>query len=321
MPGEVEWWRVFQPGEFTARVWADGLMEGFMYPPEQYWGPGADTVCWQYNFRMPEAEAFIQQGTETDPVVYWLDVQAIVSDPEAWFGWKTSPEHWNDKAVFTMGTEPYSGPWQELFYPPGHEWFMQPIDLAFVIQGAPLVEELDFGDAPDSYQTTLAMDGARHAAQAGYCMGTLIDTEPDGQPSVDAKGDDNNNLADEDGVIAGTDLIPGGTCTVAIRASAAGYLDGWIDWAGDGSFAESGDRLWAVLRNFPENYYGGYYPTLQCIARRGKSGWTAVAERPRVESVGLAGDQPGIQAGSQTRRQVLPRDTIVRAAFQAQHLV
>ncbi len=63
-----------------------------------------------------------------------------------------------------------------------------------------------------------------------------------------------------------------------------------------------GDRLWAVLRDFPENYYGGYYPTVQCIARRTQAGWAAVAERPRVESVGLAGDQPGVLCLTATHR-------------------
>lgn len=63
-----------------------------------------------------------------------------------------------------------------------------------------------------------------------------------------------------------------------------------------------GDRLWAVLRNFPENYYGGYHPTVQCIARRTEAGWAAVAERPRVKSVGLAGDQPGILCLTATHR-------------------
>ena len=63
-----------------------------------------------------------------------------------------------------------------------------------------------------------------------------------------------------------------------------------------------GQRLWAVLRNFPDNYYGGYYPTVKCIARRTEGGWAAVAERPRVESVGLAGDRPGILCLTATHR-------------------
>lgn len=68
---------------------------------------------------------------------------------------------------------------------------------------------MDFGDAPDydvkmlegnssaqvepfawvNYPTVLASDGARHI-MGSLRLGTCIDAEPDGQPSVDADGDD-----------------------------------------------------------------------------------------------------------------------------------
>ncbi len=52
---------------------------------------------------------------------------------------------------------------------------------------------LDFGDAPDSYGTTLANNGARHSAvSTGPILGALRDTEMDGQPSAGANGDDLN---------------------------------------------------------------------------------------------------------------------------------
>ena len=132
MPGEVLWYRTFMPGEFMARVWQDQIEEGWMDPPDMYFFP-ADWTCWQYNFFIDEAEAFIQEGTPDYPVVYWLDVQARPHDPEALFGWKTSLDHWNDDAVWAMGMEPYPGPWEELRYPPGHEFHPESIDLAFVI--------------------------------------------------------------------------------------------------------------------------------------------------------------------------------------------
>jgi hypothetical protein len=49
---------------------------------------------------IPEPEAFMQVGTPAVPVVYWLDVdvvvpQAIGSNPQPEFGWKTSTTHWN----------------------------------------------------------------------------------------------------------------------------------------------------------------------------------------------------------------------------------
>ncbi len=56
----------------------------------------------------------------------------------------------------------------------------------------------DFGDAPDSYGTTLA-NGARHLVSAtGPKLGSLWDTETNGLPSVNALADG----VDEDGVFS-----------------------------------------------------------------------------------------------------------------------
>lgn len=134
MPGEVLWWRHFQPGDFVALPYAAGLLEGWMDPPANYYWPG-DTVCWRYDFFIPESEAFTQRGNPDEPVVYWLDVQAFPMDEYARFGWKTSRDHWNDDAVWGTGNEPYLGPWWELRYPPRHELEGQSIDLAFAITG------------------------------------------------------------------------------------------------------------------------------------------------------------------------------------------
>ena len=120
-PGEVLWLGFFDgaAGEFQARIWEEGIDEGWFEPPQGYEFPG-DHVCWQYNFFIDAAEAFIQEGTPDNPVVYWLDVQAYPHDQTAWFGWKTSLDHWNDDAVYGQGEEPYYGPWYELIYPDGH---------------------------------------------------------------------------------------------------------------------------------------------------------------------------------------------------------
>src|SRR6185295_3009446 len=55
---------------------------------------------------------------------------------------------------------------------------------------------VDFGDAPDSYGTTLAAGGPFHTVVAGFSLGATEDSEADGQPSAGANGDG----ADEDGV-------------------------------------------------------------------------------------------------------------------------
>ncbi len=50
----------------------------------------------------------------------------------------------------------------------------------------------DFGDAPNSYGTLLASNGARHAIVPGFQLGQRIDGEADGQPTAGATGDDAN---------------------------------------------------------------------------------------------------------------------------------
>ena len=162
------WYRYFHgpAGEFQARIWEEGINEGWFEPPFSYEFPG-DHVCWQYNFFIDEAEAFWQEGTVDNPIVYWLDVQAIPEDTQAWFGWKTSLDHWNDDAVWGTGEEPYQGPWYELIYPDGHPMYSESIDLAFVITTTE-VDELDWGDAPDqTYPTYSTSNGAHHLLVVG----------------------------------------------------------------------------------------------------------------------------------------------------------
>ena len=85
-------------------------------------------------------EAFLQEGTPTQPRVYWLDLQAQVPGPVPQFGWKTCITNWNDDAVWVRAGEPYNVPpmpaWNELRYPQGHPRQGDSIDLAFRLNGA-----------------------------------------------------------------------------------------------------------------------------------------------------------------------------------------
>ncbi len=132
-PGELLWMREFLPGDFTVELWQEQIEEGWLDPPDGYLFP-ADWTCWHYVFRIPPGEAFHQSGMPDSPIVYWLDLQAEPMDVDARFGWKTSYEHWNDDAVWGMGQEPFPGPWSELIYPDGHQWYPQSIDLAFALR-------------------------------------------------------------------------------------------------------------------------------------------------------------------------------------------
>lgn len=103
---------------------------------------------------------------------------------------------------------------------------------------------LDFGDAPDSYGTTLAVDGANHIGSHCLFLGTTIDTELDGSPGITANGDG----ADEDGVgvlvrtsVAGT---KNATLKVTFTNNTAddAQLVCWIDWNQDGDFLDADER-------------------------------------------------------------------------------
>ena len=86
-PGAVLWYRSYPPGSFTWNLYQGGLQEGWLNPPSDY-DSFADTKCYQYNFTVP-AGAIRQTGTEAEPKVYWLAVQAVPEVPPAIFGWKT----------------------------------------------------------------------------------------------------------------------------------------------------------------------------------------------------------------------------------------
>jgi hypothetical protein len=240
-PGQVLWFKRFQPGEFTSRIWQGQIEEGWMDPPDLYQFP-ADWTCWQYNFTIPPGEAFHQEGTSANPIIYWLDVKAEPYDTGALFGWKTAVEHWNDDGVFGVGMEPFTGPWGELRYPVGHPFYGQSIDLAFVIAGQ-ADEHKDWGDAPDGvaapgYPTLAINNGANHMV-GGPWLGNATDNpdaEADGQPDVSSRGDDNAGVDDEDGVKIPA-LVQGRTAVIQFEINGApGCVDGWIDW--------NCDRVW-----------------------------------------------------------------------------
>ncbi|MCB0133451.1 MAG: hypothetical protein KDD78_21450, partial [Caldilineaceae bacterium] len=110
------------------------------------------------------------------------------------------------------------------------------------------VAKLDFGDAPDSYGTTLNANGARHIITVGLLMGTLIDSEDDGQPTAGADGDDTTDDADEDGLVAPFAPLPPGATTYSVQVNAVNstgsdaYLVGYLDWNNDGDFDDADEQ-------------------------------------------------------------------------------
>ena len=101
----------------------------------------------------------------------------------------------------------------------------------------------DFGDAPDTYKTSLANQGPRHK-ESDLFLGALFDNEGDAHVSAAADGDDLAGLDDEDGVTFSGQFIAGQTLdmivnsTVDAAASRFGILNVWIDFNGNGYFAD-----------------------------------------------------------------------------------
>ncbi|QHS11146.1 NHL repeat-containing protein [Sinimarinibacterium sp. NLF-5-8] len=100
---------------------------------------------------------------------------------------------------------------------------------------------MDYGDAPDTYKTLFANDGARHRLRA-LMLGTKIDVENDGQPNDFATGDDLVGN-DEDGVTFSSPLTLGTTQQLtAIVTGGNGILDAWLDFGADGAF-DAADKI------------------------------------------------------------------------------
>ncbi|MCP5426527.1 MAG: hypothetical protein H6970_15890 [Gammaproteobacteria bacterium] len=116
---------------------------------------------------------------------------------------------------------------------------------------------LDFGDAPSpAYPTLLANNGPRHlfpASALRVSLGSLIDGETDGQPDATATGDDNNNLADEDGISSfPTASTSDGQYTVSVaytnNTAATARLCGWIDFDRSNTF-DADEQMCATVNS------------------------------------------------------------------------
>ena len=118
---------------------------------------------------------------------------------------------------------------------------------------------LDFGDAPDPvttipgrYPTLFAFDGARHVAYpdglklrpAQSSIPSPVSTEVDGKPTPRADGD-----SGDDGVtfqfqgLAKPIFNRNVDTTVTVTLSQPGFVDGWIDFNGDGDWTDPGENI------------------------------------------------------------------------------
>ncbi|MFC1852726.1 GEVED domain-containing protein [candidate division CSSED10-310 bacterium] len=139
-PDQLLWEMDFPPGTFTESLYYEEP------DPGEYWWnpntgelvPGNDKQVWRYDIDIDPIEAFVQDGSEQSPIIYWLDI-SVQDDTDAEFGWKTRryPDHYNDDAVWDLFP---GGPiWNELRYPQDHPLDGDSIDMAFVLTFEPPV--------------------------------------------------------------------------------------------------------------------------------------------------------------------------------------
>lgn len=119
-------------------------------------------------------------------------------------------------------------------------------------QGNPL---RDWGDLPDTsvstdtdYPTRAIHNGPSHVIVSELRIGTELDPEPDGQPSLNAEGDDLASPDDEDGVtLPPSPLTNGESATFEIAVTNTtgtdAFLYAFFDWNGDDDFEDADEAF------------------------------------------------------------------------------
>jgi hypothetical protein len=255
-PGQKLWQMTFTPGQYAAgHILQVVPGEWWHDPGTPNWLPNADQNIYQFDFYPPKGQAFVQQ----EGTIYWLAVKYRYQGSSQWtgqFGWKTTPDSWNDDACYQNPASPVG--WTDLIYQQPHPWAPDSLNLAFALSGERPEETIDFGDAPDNpsnpndYPTWSASNGASHLLGSPFYLGFASappDGEPDGQPTSAADGDDLNGAVpdDEDGVTFQSWLVPGSFAAIKVDvvtpAGMPGYLNGWIDFNRDGDWADPGEHF------------------------------------------------------------------------------
>ena len=125
---------------------------------------------------------------------------------------------------------------------------------------APIVGELDqnidFGDAPDTYGTLLASNGARHGLlDSAVYLGASVDGESDSY--LYPLSDDDAGSPDEDGVNFVSNIEIGEAGIAQIQTTGAAFLNAWIDWDQNGQF-ESDEQI-ISQQSLSEGVHAIYY--------------------------------------------------------------
>ena len=186
-------------------------------------------------------------ATSTDTIISWA---AHIADPVEWGGLARptgSPYHTSNGTKNSQFTAPRTSETDLSCETPGGTITHQNIGRSDLQLQAGAVEDLprDWGDLPDPmYPTLLASNGPSHVivtGDEGMVLGTFIDAEADGQPSIDALDDDvTGNPDDEDGIDRvgpWANGVNGGTVKITATGGATAGSDAWVcGWFDFGDF-------------------------------------------------------------------------------------
>lgn len=116
------------------------------------------------------------------------------------------------------------------------------------------LNQIDLGDAPNTYGTLLKNNGPSHTIGSPLKLGALVDAELDAFPNANANGDDTNDTDDEDGLSTIPSLSINSTSyqlnvAVSNTTGVAAYLTGWVDFNRNGIF----DTTEKVTVTVPQN--------------------------------------------------------------------
>jgi subtilase family protein/SdrD B-like protein/GEVED domain-containing protein/proprotein convertase P-domain-containing protein len=109
----------------------------------------------------------------------------------------------------------------------------------------------DWGDLPNSFDTTAATNGPSHNVVPWFRLGNTIDGEVDGIPSNDALGDAIIGDTDDGvAVVSNGGFLKLGVNTLRVTTfGVGGQLTGWMDFNNDQQFSESERLTWTLNGN------------------------------------------------------------------------
>ncbi len=244
-------------GQPSANANADSNDDGVLYVDPFVPGGLGD---FSFNLSVPGYLSiwmdFNADGDFSDTDEYVLQAQAY---PAGVFNLDYSPPKWLENNVLLrarFSTEPVNSP-------TGLAINGEVEDQIIILSG--LLR--DFGDAPDSYGTLLASDGARHLGEDGPILGTQRDFEADGQPTPLCDGDDLNAVDDDDGIILPEALVVGGPLTFHYTLSNEAFMSVWVDYNVDGDWDDVGEQAVAFYPPFLSAENIGSWPDADLTSR------------------------------------------------------